>query len=356
MPRIFVLIAVAGLLLAACSTPSPVVTGVPATPTEAAAPGTLEPAAPAAPETTAPTPTASAEEPALSFEPAAYRDETLGFEFLHPAEWTIVDQGKLGDRAYGVQFTNQGEPRLNLMVMQWDPLKDLAAYAAHRKEAWSASGFTLHSEETLTLDGGHRAARFVIQTPEGEQALFFFTPVGDRYLELNGTGDLALLAEITGTVELLGAEGQAGGLEPIDCSAGEADQLSWLACNVMAGITSRNLSALHGFMSNPFTIGYWGSEGRTASPPEITAELAQYRLQGDPAAPLTFTTERTQFPSLDGQPVEALFGPDLNVAAIIYSQGWGLDWQGAALLYIIQNAAGEHKWHAMAYSDSHFDQ
>src|SRR3972149_4599878 len=115
MHRVFVLIFVAGLLMAACSTPSPAVTGSPATPTEVAALGTLEPAAPAAPETTTPTPTTPAEEPTLSFEPAAYRDETLGFEFLHPAGWSVVDQGKLGDRAYGVQFTNQGELRLNLI-------------------------------------------------------------------------------------------------------------------------------------------------------------------------------------------------------------------------------------------------
>ncbi|HJW89496.1 MAG TPA: hypothetical protein VJ436_02520, partial [Anaerolineales bacterium] len=315
-----------------------------------------EPAAPAAPETTTPTPTTPAEEPTLSFEPAAYRDETLGFELLHPAGWLVEDPETLGDRAYQVKFTDGSGPRLNLIILQWDPKNDLAAYVAQRKLAWEGSGLTLVSEETLSLEGGVQAARFVVQTPEGEQVLFFFTPVGDRYLELNGTGDLVLLAEITGTVRSLRTEGQAGGLEPIDCSAGEADQLSWVACNVMAGITSRNLSALHGFMSDPFTIGYWGSEGRTAPPEEITAELAQYRLPPDPSSPLTFTTDQSQFPPLSGQPPADLFGPDLNVAAIIYSEGWGLNSQAAALIYIVQNEAGEYRWHAMAYSDSHFDQ
>jgi hypothetical protein len=363
----FVFLVIASLL-AACASPGPGATEPPGPATEAAAPPTQAPAETTAPETTTaatqaspagtePAPTqASPEGPPLSYEPVVYNDLMLGFELEHPAEWTVEDPQVLGDRAYQVRFTDQAGLRMNLVIYQWDPQSDLAAYVAHRKMAWEGSGLALESEEMVPLEGGGQGARFILNTLEGEQVLFFFTPVGDRYLELNGTGDLDLLKEITGTVRLLGTEaGPSSGLEPVDCSAGEEDQLSWVACNVIAGLSSRNLSALHGFMSNPFTIGYWRSEGRTASPEEITAELVQSRLPADPSIPLTFTTDRSQFPSLDGQPPDGFFGPDLNVAVILYSEGWGVDGQGAALLYFVQNDAGEYKWHAMAYSDTHFE-
>ncbi|HSM69649.1 MAG TPA: hypothetical protein VK830_08035, partial [Xanthomonadales bacterium] len=117
----------------------------------------------------------------------------------------------------------------------------------------------------------------------------------------------------------------------------------------------RNLAALHGYMADPFALGYWASEFRSASPPEITTELAQYRLPADPASAMTFTTDRGQFPPLGGMPVEGMFGPDVNIAQVIYSEGWGQDGAGAALLFIAQNDSGAYYWHSMIYSDGHFD-
>jgi hypothetical protein len=109
-------------------------------------------------------------------------------------------------------------------------------------------------------------------------------------------------------------------------------------------------------MTDPFRIGYWGSEGRTASPEEITAELAKDRLPADPSLPLTFTADRSQFPFLAGTPPETLFGPELNIAIILYSEGWGRQGAGSALLYIVQDESGGYRWAALAYSDGHFDQ
>jgi hypothetical protein len=39
-----------------------------------------------------------------------------------------------------------------------------------------------------------------VEGSNGAQGYFFFTTVGDDYLALRGRGDLALLAEIAGTV------------------------------------------------------------------------------------------------------------------------------------------------------------
>jgi hypothetical protein len=50
-----------------------------------------------------------------------------------------------------------------------------------------------------------------------------------------------------------------------------------------------------------------------------------------------------------------MFGPDLNVTFIIYSEGWGLDGEGATLLYFVEDEAGRTRWYGLVYSDNHFD-
>ena len=71
--------------------------------------------------------------------------------------------------------------------------------------------------------------------------------------------------------------------------------------------------------------------------------------------PMTFTIDRNAFPPLAGAPVDDLFGPDVNVVLVIYSEGWGLDGQGAVLLYFVDDAGGKTYWHSMAVSGTHFD-
>ena len=361
------------LLLIACSAQGELAnpTAVPTAPAPTVSSPTTAPALPT-PEpptpqpTEEPTPTEEAvptEEPTvtpLSFEPAVYRNEVFGFEFDYPASWTISDLGTIGDRGSAVQFQAPGsavdDVALQATMYLWDPTGDLDAYANHRQTAWTASDTTIISQEDTTLNGDHPAASFVVRTQVGEEAFFFFTAIGDRYLELSGSHELDLLAEIAGTMRLLELEPSSSAAADLGCLTATYDSPQWVACNVMDGILSRNLSALHGFMADPFTIGYWGSEGRTATPQEVTAELRDSRLPADPAAvPLTFTIDRSQFPPLQGIPVDGLLGPQVNVVQVIYSEGWGTDGQGAALIYITQNEARGTYWHGLIFSGQHFD-
>ena len=136
----------------------------------------------------------------LSFAAASYRNTEVGFELDHPAVWTASDLTVLGDRGSTIQFTAADGTVTSLTIYRWDPTGDLAAYVAHRKDAWSASGMVLLSEQAMTLAGDRPGVRFVIQSAEGQQVFFFFTPFGDRYLELAGPGDPALLAEVAATI------------------------------------------------------------------------------------------------------------------------------------------------------------
>lgn len=144
-------------------------------------------------------------------------------------------------------------------------------------------------------------------------------------------------------------------LTGLDCADIAPGSLEWTACNVQDGIRSRNLSALVGYMVDPFNIGYWGSEGRKVSPQAVLEEIQTDRLPDDPSLVPTFTIDRDLFPPLAEQDVEAMFGPGVSPELVVYSEGWGKDQTGSALLYFIKNEAGEFKWYGLIYSDEHFN-
>jgi hypothetical protein len=139
----------------------------------------------------------------------------------------------------------------------------------------------------------------------------------------------------------------------LSCQGIEADSAEAVACATQDALFARDMQTLASLMSDPFTIGYWGSEGGFASPMDAVNELSHNRLPADTRG-LTFTTDRSRFPPLQGIPPERMFGPDVDVALIIYSEGWGGDGDGAALLYIAQDG-GVYTWHSMVYSHVHFD-
>jgi hypothetical protein len=139
---------------------------------------------------------------------------------------------------------------------------------------------------------------------------------------------------------------QADLTDPSICQTVEENSAAALACAIQSALLARDISSLETLMTNPFTVGYWQSEGRIGTPAEIADELDQYRLPSD-TSKLTFTTDRSQFPGLYGMPPENMFGPDLKVALVIYSTGWDQDGQGEALLFIAENANGEYYWHGM---------
>jgi hypothetical protein len=199
MKKTIFMLALAALSLAACgspatATPAPEVTSVPV-------------------ENNMPVPGMAVTEmvvegkiPAASFESQTYINESVGFALDYPAHW-IVQEATVGDRGSqtlllskpeiaDVATVPEGETRVALMVYQWDPKNDLAAFVEARKTAWDASGFTILEEEPLTLDLGLAAVRFIVQTPDGFSVSFMFAALNDQYLSISGEGDLALVQEI----------------------------------------------------------------------------------------------------------------------------------------------------------------
>ncbi|MEX2162262.1 MAG: hypothetical protein WD751_10150 [Anaerolineales bacterium] len=140
---------------------------------------------------------------ALPFEAATYRDAEAGFELQYPAAWFVIG-GETQSRgsyvqivswdagANGITETPTGESVLQITIYQWDPTHDLDARVSMRRSNFVDSGNVILEEEQLSL-GGQPAVRFLLQATDGSQALFLMLELGDRYLEVSGTGDIATL-------------------------------------------------------------------------------------------------------------------------------------------------------------------
>lgn len=154
--------------------------------------------------------------PAPSFESQTYIDETAGFALEYPAGWT-VEEAVVGERGSQVVLLSspdiadlailpEGATRVSVAVNQWDPKNDLAAFVANRKAAWDSSGFTILEEESVQLDLGLGAVRFVTQTPDGLTSTWLFAAIGEQYVTISGEGDLALVQEMMRYLRPIGAQ------------------------------------------------------------------------------------------------------------------------------------------------------
>lgn len=141
----------------------------------------------------------------------------------------------------------------------------------------------------------------------------------------------------------------------LDCAkVTEADELMYFVCNIQDSFRSGNTQPLGGYMRDTFRIGYWQSEGVELQVDQAMREIEQNHLPPNTGA-MVFTTDEALFPPLFGMPVENMFGPEANIAEVIYSEGWGANSEGAALLYIAEDQNGDYYFYGMVIAQGHFD-
>lgn len=141
----------------------------------------------------------------------------------------------------------------------------------------------------------------------------------------------------------------------LDCTqVQEEESQMWVICNVQDSFISQNTQPLWGFMGDVFQLGYWQSEGRSLTRDEALQEIVGNLMPVNTGG-LTFTTDRTQFPPLFGMQPEQMFDPAANIVEVVYSEGWGQDGNGAAMLVFSQDQNGNTYFYGMVYSGTHFD-
>lgn len=103
----------------------------------------------------------------------------------------------------------------------------------------------------------------------------------------------------------------------------------------------RNFGQMQALMGDPFTIAAWRSEGASYAPAAAIEQLQLNHL--GPGTPLAFQPiPEAMVPEFQG-----MFGPDVNVAKMLYVSGWGLQGTDAALLYIGRRPDNSLYWHGV---------
>ncbi len=269
-------------------------------------------------EPTAETVAAPTEEPVEEPTDVAQESESTGFEDLVEALLLAGYAVELGDSIEQPFFSSQGQILLvdgaEVQLFEYVDNETAAAEAALIAPGAGSVGTSMM---TWVATPHFYAQENII-------ALY----VGD---------DDHVIAGLQGALGQPVAEGQGQPLLPL------ADTVEVMA----AALTANDFAMLQGLMSNPFTIGYWQSQGQVLTPAEAEEQLRLILLP-NPAA-VSFVRDPAQFPDLGQFDPYSAFGPDVNIVDLVYSQGWGGDGLGEAILLISEDAEGQQHWRGIIY-------
>lgn len=165
----------------------------------------------------------------------------------------------------------------------------------------------------------------------------------DRVIVLYVGDDEAVVEALNGALGQPVAEGQV-------LPQAEPDTATALA----EALTAGDYAALEGLMGDSLTIGYWRSEGQVLTPAEVI-EVLRLNLLPNPGA-VSFIRDQAHFPDLGGVDPASAFGPDVQIVDLVYSQGWGVDGLGEAILAIAEDADGSQYWRGIIYSFAGFSE
>jgi hypothetical protein len=163
----------------------------------------------------------------------------------------------------------------------------------------------------------------------------------DRLIVLYVGDDQAVVDALNTVLGQPVAEGQEVPLPPLDT-------VTLLSEAFAAG----DYETLQGLMGESLTIGYWLSDGQTLASAQAIEQL-RYFLLPDPAS-VSFVRDRAQFPDLGNMDPATAFGPDVQIVDLVYSQGWGTDGRGEAILTIAQDADGSQNWQGIISASAGF--
>lgn len=121
-----------------------------------------------------------------------------------------------------------------------------------------------------------------------------------------------------------------------------------------AALVTKNYDALSGMMGDPFTIGYWRSEGTTPSRAQAVTQLKGWI---DPANEIVvdLADKTDQGKLLEGTPPLQMWDPKVKVVKTIFVEGLGADQKGQGILVIAQRDDASLYWYALLYAAGGFD-
>ncbi len=120
-------------------------------------------------------------------------------------------------------------------------------------------------------------------------------------------------------------------------------------------LQTKNYDALRQVMGDPFTIGYWRSEGTEPTRDEALKFLKDSWLGPANEIVIDLADKTDQSKLLDGTPPLSMWNPKIKVVKSVYVKGLNADGKGEGLLIIAQRANGSLYWYALLYAGGGFD-
>lgn len=130
-----------------------------------------------------------------------------------------------------------------------------------------------------------------------------------------------------------------------------AQTLDEFTTALQTALAQRDFVALQAFMSDPFGFGPFRSEWSQLTPAQMAAQLETLLPEG---ASVQFSLVPDLVAMLDGQDPQQMLGPDVALAAVWHSTGWGAAGQDEAILFVEELADGRFAWKAMILAPGGF--
>ena len=122
---------------------------------------------------------------------------------------------------------------------------------------------------------------------------------------------------------------------------------------LVEALNTRNYDVLKTLMGDPFTIGYWLSEG-TSNTPEQAIELLKMNLL-NLSSPIVADPNKDMVALLGTDPV-TIVGPDVIEASALFTSGWGSEGKDEVILFIAKQPDGRLYWHGLLFAKDGFEQ
>lgn len=144
----------------------------------------------------------------------------------------------------------------------------------------------------------------------------------------------------------------APNVEPTATASTEVNSETFVRA-LAAALQGKNLDALKGMMGDPFTIGYWLSEGTEPSRDEALILLKKWIPPAtDIVVDVADKTDQTKL--LNGTNPLSMWDPKVKVVKSVYVKGLGETGKDEALLLIAQREDKSLYWYGMLFAGGGF--
>ncbi|MDX1415505.1 MAG: hypothetical protein R3293_15025 [Candidatus Promineifilaceae bacterium] len=161
------------------------------------------------------------------------------------------------------------------------------------------------------------------------------------------------VAEVEASAEPTAEPAPTEPVAEVDVTDDEADEeLIAFIEQLQTAVTQQDFTSMEALMSDPIGVGPWRAEWQTLSAQEAVEQLRGGSLPY-PANVIFTGINQEEIAQLLSVPPDTMLGPDVNVAAVLHSSGWGQSAGDDALLFITDED-GQYHWSAFLYTTGRF--